>query len=103
MRVVDILKLKESIDILFGHLIDSGINSLSLDTQYYWEVEERLQYDIINEPKGYVVGDFFQDLDVLEGVLKEGENVVAYSLTELAPLIAYVGRTASRKLAPQGG
>lgn len=103
MLSVDVRKLKESVDLLFEHILDSGVDSLNLDTQYYWGVEESMQYDFLHEPKGYVVGSFLDDLDVLENVLKERGDVVAYSLAELAPLVAYVGMAAGRKLAPRGG
>lgn len=36
-------------------------------------------------------------------VLSNKEHVLAYTLTELAPIEAYVGKAAGRKHAPSGG
>lgn len=103
MRVLDVRKLKESIDVIFDHIIDSGIDQIIIENQYYWQVEESQEYDFQNEPEGYAVGDLFDDLATVDRVLMNKESAVSYTLTELAPIVAYVGKVAGRKLAPKGG
>ncbi len=103
MRVIDVRKLKASIDALLDHIIDSGIERLDIETQYYWQVEESREYDFQRQPEGYAVGDFYEDVATMEQVLSNKEHVLAYTLTELAPIVAYVGKAAGRKLAPTGG
>ena len=103
MSAIDIRKLKESIDVLLDHIIDSGVERLDIETQYYWQVEESREYDFQRQPEGYAVGDFYEDMAPMEQVLSSKENVLAYTLTELAPIVAYVGKAAGRKLAPTGG
>jgi len=102
VQTIDVRKLKESLDLLLGNLIDSGIECLDLDSQYYWEVEEVQKYGFQAEPKGYVVGDFSDDLMTLDKVLKNKDLAVAYTLAQVAPLVAYVGLMAGRKLAGNG-
>ena len=103
MSAIDIRKLKESIDVLLDHIIDSGVERLDIETQYYWQVEESREYDFQRQPEGYAVGDFYEDMATMEQVLSSKENVLAYTLTELAPIVAYVGKAAGRNLAPTGG
>ena len=103
MSAIDIRKLKESIDVLLDHIIDSGVERLDIETQYYWQVEESREYDFQRQPEGYAVGDFYEDMGTREQVLSSKDNVLAYTLTELAPIVAYVGKAAGRKLAPTGG
>lgn len=103
MKTIDVRKLKEAIDALFDHIVDSGVERLDIETQYYWQVEENQQYDFRREPEGYAVGDFYDDVATMEQVLSDKEHVFAYTLTELAPIVAYVGKAAGRKLAPTGG
>jgi hypothetical protein len=103
MHVIDVQKLKESIDVLLEHIINSGVDHLTIETQYYWQVEASQEYDFQREPVGYAVGDLFEDLATIERVLLNKESAVAYTLAELAPIIAYVGKAAGRKIAPSGG
>lgn len=103
MSAIDIRKLKASIDVLLERLIDSGVDYVDIETQYYWQVEESREYDLQRQPEGYAVGDFYEDVATMEQVLSNKEYVLAYTLTELAPIVAYVGKMAGRKLAPNGG
>jgi hypothetical protein len=103
MRVVDVRKLKECIGVLFDHIIDSGIDQISIENQYYWQVEESQEYDLQHQPEGYAVGDLFDDLATADRVLSNKEVAVSYTLAELAPIVAYVGKAAGRRLASKGG
>lgn len=103
MRNIEIRKLKEAINLLLDHVIDSGSDSIALEEQFYWKVSDSEKYKMNNEPTQVAVGDLFDDLDFVERVLHNKDNIVAYTLTEVAPILAYVGEVASNRLAPQGG
>ena len=103
MRNIDVRKLKEVINILLDHVIDGGVDTVMLDEQFYWKVSDNEKYEITNKPIELAVGDLFDDLDFVEGVLHDEGDVVAYTLTEVAPILAYVGEVASSKLASRGG
>lgn len=103
MNTIDIRKLKESIDVLLEHIIDSGVERLEIETQYYLQVEESRECDFRRQPEGYAVGNFYEDVAMMEQVLSNREHMLAYTLTQLAPIMAYVGKAAGRKLAPTGG
>ena len=103
MRTIDLVKLKESLNVLLDHVIDSGISSIALEQQYYWQVDAKDRFDLKKKPADLVVGDLFDELDFVERVLLKKQSTVAYTLTELAPILEYVGEIASDKLAANGG
>jgi len=103
MRNIDIQKLKEAINLLLDHVIDKGSDSITLEEQFYWKVNDNEKYRVNNEPTELSVGDLFDDLDFIEKFYRTKDNIVSYTLTEVAPVLAYVGEVASNRLAPQGG
>jgi len=103
MRNIDIRKLKEVINLLLDHVVDKGFDSIALEEQFYWKVSDSEKYRVNNEPTELSVGDLFDDLDFVERVLHNKDNIVSYTLTEVASVLAYVGEVASNRLAPQGG
>ncbi|MFC5740237.1 hypothetical protein [Dyella tabacisoli] len=102
MRDIDIRKLKEVINILLDHVIDMGVDSLPLEQSFYWKIHDDEKYAMSGTPD-LVVGDLFDDLDFVEGVLLDKDNVVSYTLTEVAPILTYVGEVAFSKLGSKGG
>ena len=103
MRTIDLRGLKESVNVLLDHIIDSGIESIPLEKQLYWQVDAKERFDLQKSPTELVVGDLFDDLDFVERVLLRKQDAVAYTLTELAPILEYIGEVASGKLAEDGG
>lgn len=103
MRNIEMRKLKEAINLLLDHVIDRGFDSITLDEQFYWKVGDSEKYKMNSEPAKLTVGDLFDDLDFVEMVLHNKDDIVAYTLTEVAPILAYVGEVASNRLAPKGG
>lgn len=103
MRNIDIRKLKEVINILLDHVIDMGVDEIALEEQFYWTISDSEKYGMDSKPIELAVGDLFDDLDFVEGVLRNKDDVVSYTLTEVAPILAYVGEVASSKLASKGG
>jgi hypothetical protein len=103
LRTIDIKLVKESLNVLLDHVIECGIESLPLDHGYYWQVGREDKFDMQKEPKEHLVGNLPDDLDFVERVLERREQATAYTLTELAPVLAYIGEMASAKLASKGG
>ncbi|MEW9571734.1 hypothetical protein ABQJ54_08215 [Rhodanobacter sp. Si-c] len=100
MRNIEIRKLKEAINLLLDHVIDKGSDSIALEEQFYWKVSDSEKYKVNSEPTELTVGDLFDDLDFVENVLHSKDNLVAYTLTEVAPILAYVGEAASCAASP---
>lgn len=51
MNTIDVRKLKEAIDLLFDHIIDSGVERLDIETQYYWQAEEHREYGFFSDSR----------------------------------------------------
>jgi hypothetical protein len=103
MRVVDISALKQAVNLLLDHVIGQGVESLPLEEQFYWKVLDDEKYLMGKRPDNMGVGDLFADLDFVEQVLSAKDQPVALLLTEIAPILAYVGEVAGQKLASSGG
>jgi len=103
MRVVDISVIKQAVNLLLDHVIEQGIESIPLDAQFYWKVLDDEKYLMEKRPDNLGVGDLFSDLSFVEQMLSAKEQPVALTLTELAPVLAYIGEVAGQKLAAKGG
>lgn len=103
MSEIDVSKLKEVVNLLLDHIIEMGVDKVSLEEQFYWKVSDSEKYEMTSKPANLVVGDLFDDLEFVENVLRDRGHVVSYTLTEVAPILAYLGEVASNKLSSHGG
>ncbi|MGV4685226.1 hypothetical protein [Burkholderia pseudomallei] len=95
MNKINIRELKESINVLLGHLIENGVDCLEIERQFYWVIGDPEKYDMSKVPTEIGVGDLACDLSFVEKILCDKTQVAAYTLTEVAPIIAYLGENAS--------
>lgn len=101
---IDLNQLQKITDKLFDHIIRTrGIESVKLDSNYYWEIDQESLYDVDSQPTDLTIGSLKDNLGFLSSLLEEESLPVAYQLTELAPLLAYVGHTLAKDLAKYGG
>jgi hypothetical protein len=101
---VDLVELRAAVDRLFDHLIKTrGVRTVALETPYYWEVPAADRYNVESEPAELEVGNLVDDWEFVSSVLRGSTQPVAYQLTELAPLLDYVGQALAEELGPQGG
>ena len=101
---VDLVALKRVVNRLLDHFIETrGIRAVTLDDRYYWEVPAPERYRIEVDPGELDVGDLADDWELVARLLQADNQPVAYQLTELAPLLAYLGEVLARDLGKQGG
>lgn len=101
---IDIQQLRQVTIRLLDHLTEThGIKTVRIEQPYYWELPTPESFDIGKEPDKPNVGSLADDWDFLSGLLDSGTDPVAYQLTELAPLIRYLGVKYGRELAYKGG
>ncbi len=91
VRSIDIKKIKEATNRILDQLLADGIETIPLSNQMYLAVSSTEKYDMDNVPEQLVVGDLFDDLEFSESILQSDERAAVYSLTEISPLLAYVG------------
>jgi len=100
---IDIRTLKSVIDRLFTHIVDfHGMDRIEIQRENYWNIPYPDVYEGKRDPGALDVGSFCDDWEFLSG-LTETDEPVAYQLTQLAPLIRYIGEVAGRELASKGG
>ncbi|WP_445145055.1 hypothetical protein [Dyella sp. Tek66A03] len=103
-RTIDLAELRRAVEALFDHvMVTRGISEVAIDHPLYWSVLPGESRAMDEQPAALGVGDLNDDLDFVLSVLKPGALPVALTLTEVAPLLAYVGEVVSDQVANQGG
>ncbi|GAB3787889.1 hypothetical protein [Dyella agri] len=103
-KTIDLIELRRAIEVLFDHImITRGIREVEIEHPFYWAVLPGESRAMDERPSDLGVGDLNDDLDFVLGVLRPDASPVALTLTEAAPLLAYVGEAVSNKVANQGG
>lgn len=103
MRTIDVATVKKAVNLLLDHVMEGGLENLPLNEQLYWKVLDDEKYLLTKAPGALGVGDLFSDLDFVEGVVSDGRQLTSLTLTELAPILTYIGEFAGDALAAKGG
>ncbi len=89
---------------LLDHVIDDrGVEEVDLVEDYYWTIAPEQRYKVDKDPLELEVGSLATDLEMVSSMLDNQNLPVAYLLTELAPLLNYVGERLASELAAKGG
>jgi hypothetical protein len=91
-EVVKVEELRRSATLLFDYLEKSGYTSFPLEKDFYWLINEKQRYDPVNDPTDIGLGQLYDDLDFLRGMLRE-DRPIAYGLVYLSSLLTYIGET----------
>lgn len=101
---IDLVQLREIVNRLLDHAIETrGVKRCELKDNYYWSVPESSLYDVDNKPPQLEVGSLIDDWKFVLSVLDKDKSPVAYQLTEVAPLLQYVGKVLGSEFAKYGG
>lgn len=101
---LDLRALKAVTNRLFDHIIEvRGMTKVNLEQPYYWHLPTESLYDIARNPRDFDIGSLADDWEFVSCLLDEQTQPVAYQLTELAPLLRYIGEVAGEELAQDGG
>jgi len=101
---LDLKVLKAVINRLLDHIIEvRGITQVNLEQPYYWDLPTESLYDVTQKPEDFDVGSLADDWEFVSSLLDEQTQPVAYQLTEVAPLLRYLGEVLGEKLAGKGG
>ena len=100
---IDIQKLREVCDALFRRLIEEHqIVKVSVDQELYWKLSHEVAFNLKEEPKAFDVGNLSDDWEFIRGIAN-GDQPIVYQMTELAPLINYIGEVVGLTLGAKGG
>jgi hypothetical protein len=101
---IDLVELRVIVNRLLDHVIETrGRRTVVLERPYYWEVPTPERYNVEAEPAALEVGNLADDWAFVSSVLQGRTQPVAYQLTELAPLLDYVGQALADEFGPKGG
>lgn len=100
---IDTRELRVVINRLLDHIIETrGIEKVSLDENFYWNVPEEQAYDM-NATIECDVGSLEDEWEFVSSLLDPDSDPVAYQLTEVAPIIRRIGEVLGKQLAGEGG
>jgi hypothetical protein len=88
---IRIQDLRQATNLLFDHLLDSGIDQIELTEDYYHVIGEDQLYNMAIIPNVNLVGQLSDDWSEGRGLLKEDSDPLAYDLVHLASLLRYIG------------
>lgn len=101
---IDLGELKTIINRLLDHAIDKrGVTSVRLEKNYYWNISEESRYDMAIKVPDFDVGSLVDDWGFVSHLLDKESDPIVYQLTEVAPILRYVGESLGRELAKYGG
>ena len=101
---IDLRDLQKVINVLFDHIVETrGVKDVELERVFYWTVPLDEQFDLDRRPSTLHVGSLADDWDFVRGNLDENPLPLAYSLTEVAPLVSAIGAVLGARLAAKGG
>ena len=92
MEVLDLHRLKAVVARLLDEAIaENGSAEFELSENFYWQLAFTKQFDMSSSPVADEVGSLHDDWEMTHALGEEPTKVSAFSLTEVAPLLAYVG------------
>lgn len=101
---INLVELKYIINRLFDHIIETrNMKNCELDEDYYWNIPTSEVYQIYNNPSKINIGSLYDDWEFLSKILDTEDQPAANQLTELAPILRYLGEYLGNKLAQYGG
>ncbi len=103
---IDLEKLQIIVNRLFDHIIKTrNVKCINItkSQNYYWQIEPKDLYNMSVKPTDFTSGSLADDWDFVSSLLDNKTDPVAYQLTEVAPLLNYIGETLSEELAKHGG
>lgn len=94
-KTINLAELRCAIDVLFDDImITHGLTEVAIEDPLYWCVLADQARDMDQVPVDFGVGDLNDDLEFALGPLNPDSEPVALTLTEVAPLLAYIGEVA---------
>lgn len=95
MTQVTVAQLKVAADLLLSHLESSGVKTIEITDDFYWDVPASRRYDQYDEPTQHTVGQLSEDLSELQRMLAGETPALGYGLVWLAALLRRVGETST--------
>ncbi|WP_020394825.1 hypothetical protein [Thiolinea disciformis] len=90
---VSIVQLKKITNYIFDSIIqDLKINTVQLNDDMYWSIDEDELYEINKEPSNFGIGQLYDDLFFLRKIVTEPKNTTSLMFMHLAPILIYLAK-----------
>ena len=91
MIEIEVQQLQQIAYRLLVHIIQNGgIRTVTLEKDFYWDIPLDQLYDVETTPE-LVMGSLNDDWEFVSDLQAKDSDPVSVSLTELAPLLRYLG------------
>ncbi|ETT01098.1 MULTISPECIES: hypothetical protein [Providencia] len=91
---IDLNVLKDAINTIFDEMKKHGIESIKLDSDFYWNVPSESLYNIYNDPQQLDIGQLEDDYKMLCEA-KEKDILVRYNLKNISAILRYLAEKES--------
>jgi hypothetical protein len=92
MATLDLHRLKTVVSRLLDEAIaENGSHQFTLDHNFYWTLDCSQEFNLDSPPTASLVGSLHDDWELTRELADSKERVTTYSLTEVAPPLAYIG------------
>lgn len=99
-----LINLKAATNRVLDHIIERcGVETVEIETSFYWDIDPKSRYNMNEDPDRLDVGSLEDDWNFSSSLLSEETQPLANQLTELAPLLLYVGEVLGQRLGKDGG
>lgn len=104
MTEIAIEDIKRIIDRLLDHIKEArGIEAVEIKSPFYWDIPADQRYNMNTDVSELNVGSLDDDWEFVSKLLDPAEVPLSNQLTEVAPLLRYIGETLGAVLAKDGG
>jgi len=99
---IDVEQLRTVINRLVDHIVTvRGVRRVDLGSDFYWDIDQSEAYDPTQKPTEIDLGSFSDDWDFLKNV-REGKDLAAVQLAQVAPMLRRLGEQLGESLAAKG-
>jgi hypothetical protein len=89
---INISDLRKTSEILFDFLESSGLNSVELDSDFYWIITKKEQlFNPYKKPDDLGLGQLHDDYKCLENILDGTNEPINYSFVCLSSIFRFLG------------
>ena len=88
---VSVLKLRTITDKLIFHLESLGLESITIEEDFYWNLPPEEKYDVLKDPDNIDIGQLTDDWEFLQKALEEDYYPIGYDFVLLARILEVIG------------
>jgi hypothetical protein len=101
---INLVDLKFALNQVLDHIINKRDSPIvSIEKNLYWEINYEKSFDLSQEPKVEEAGSLHDEWHFARNLVDGSCPPLAVQLTQLAPILMYLGHKLGKEFAPDGG